>query len=139
MTKLKPFEIVTGHLDPSSPFDIEIEKRLLNNYIENHKDKVKILYENINQKIIDNKEKTIGKQNENREELPEIPENIFVKNRQKQSKTKNKYKPEKLVSINKDRKTGKIVPQHFNTQQNIHLSNIKRPKKKTYKFKKLSG
>ena len=39
-TNLKPYEIVTGHLETDSPFDIELENQVINNYIEKHKDKV---------------------------------------------------------------------------------------------------
>lgn len=87
------------------------------------------IFTRINQRIIQNKESIINKRNENREDLPEIPESIFVSNKQKQSKTKSKYKQEKLESIDPELKTGKIDPKHHNTVEKIHLSNVKRPRK----------
>nr|CAH7755026.1 unnamed protein product [Callosobruchus chinensis] len=139
VTKLKPYEIITGHLDTSSPFNIDVDRQIMNNYLSNHKEKLKLLYRNLNQKIQENKEKVITKANENREKLPKIPEKVHVKIKQKQQKTLSKYKPEKITEINKERKTAEINPTHGNTSKNIHLSNIKRPRKQTYKFKTLSA
>mgnify|MGYP002775336074 CR=1 FL=1 len=45
-TNLKPYEIVTGHLETDSPFNIKLENQVTN--IEKHKDKVKIMYKKIN-------------------------------------------------------------------------------------------
>nr|CAH7755991.1 unnamed protein product [Callosobruchus chinensis] len=139
VTKLKPYEIITGHLDTSSPFNIDVDRQIMNNYLSNHKEKLKLLYRNLNQKIQENKEKVITKANENREKLPKIPEKVHVKIKQKRQKTLSKYKPEKITEINKERKTAQINPTHGNTSKNIHLSNIKRPRKQTYKFKTLSA
>lgn len=138
-TNLKPCEIVTGHFENESPFNIDIEKQLVNNYIETHKNKCKLLYHKINKDIQNKKEKVINKINENREDIAEIPENIYVKNNQKQSKTKNKYKAEQITKINKTLKTASIVAKHHNTKGKIHISNIRRPRKQTYKFKTISG
>uniref|UniRef100_A0A6P7HBT0 Uncharacterized protein LOC114348839 n=2 Tax=Diabrotica virgifera virgifera TaxID=50390 RepID=A0A6P7HBT0_DIAVI len=133
--KMKPHELITGHIDSNSPFDINIEQQILNNYISNHKEKMKILYSNINKSLQNVKEKVISKANENREELPEtIPTKVFVRNKQYQSKTKNKYQAEEISKINKERKTAKIKTRHKNTAENIHFSNVKRPKRKPYKF-----
>lgn len=138
-TNMKPYEIVTGHIGASSPFNIDIENQLINNYIENHKEKVKLLYQKLNEDIQKKKENVISKANENREKLPEIPEKVFVKNKQKQSKTRNKYKPQTISNVNEERKTAKIVPTHGNTCEKIHISNIKRPKKETHTPKTISG
>lgn len=139
VTKLRPYEIVTGHLETESPFDIDIDTQLMNNYISNHKDKMKILYGKINSNIQENKTKTIEKINLTKNELPEtIPKNVFVKNKQKQSKTKNKFKIQKIETISPKLKTAKIIPSHKNVSSKIHLSNIKNPRKQTYKFKKIT-
>lgn len=138
-TKLKPYEIVNGHFENNSPFSLDLEKQMLSNYISDHKDKMKILYKNLNQKLQQSKEKIIGKANENKEEVPEIPETVHVKNLQKQSKTKNKFKIEKIETLNPRLKIANIIPRHFNTHSKIHLSNIKRPRKFTYKTKHVTG
>lgn len=128
-TQMTPYELISGHTANRSPLDIDIEHQLMNDYINTHKSRTKLLYETIHDKITENKEKTIAKANQNRESLPTIPEKVFVKNRQTQSKTKNKYNAEKIISIDETLKTANIAPRHANTSQRIHLSNIKRPKK----------
>lgn len=139
VTKLKPYEIITGHLGTESPFNMEIDQQIINNYISQHREKMKILYEKINVDTQRHKEKVINKANETRENIPPIPEDVFVHNKQKQGKTSSKYKRQKLRSVDPNLKTAKLISQHGNTQEKIHLSNVKRPRKKTYKFQTLSG
>lgn len=131
VTNLKPYEIITGHLDTCSPFNIEIEQQLINNYISEHKNKIQLLYQKINEDIKAKKQTTADKINANREKIPDVPEKVFVKNKQKQGKTNNKYNLENVVSVDKDLKTAKIDARHKNTTDKIHLSNIKRPRKPT--------
>ena len=47
--------------------DINLESRLINNYVQNHKEKIKILHETINKDLAARKDKTIGIRNETRE------------------------------------------------------------------------
>lgn len=131
-TNLKPYEIINGHLENNSPFNLDLEKQMLSNYISEHKDKMKLLYKNLNQKLQAKKEKIINKANENKEDSPKIPETVYVKNKQKQAKTKNKFKIQKIETVNPKLKIAKIIPKHGNTHSKIHLSNIKRPRKFTY-------
>lgn len=128
VTKLRPIQVITGHFDSKEPIIAEIEQKLASNYINSHKDKMKMLYKQIREDIESQKEKVITERNKSREPLPQIPEKVYVVNRQKQSKTKNKYKQEKIVELNKDLKTAKIEKSHPNTSEVIHLSNVKRPK-----------
>lgn len=137
-TKLSPFNIIYGHLDPKDLLDIDIETQVLNDYIQKHKDKTQILYKIVNERNINAKEKYIGNRNRDRQDVnmeDALPQTVYVQNKQKQSKLKNKYKPETLTRINTEQRTGEIVPQHHNTQTKIHLSNIKKPRKKTNTFK----
>lgn len=127
VTKLRPIQIITGHLETKDPIEADIDRQLTTNYINNHKEKTKLLYQILNDTIEEKKKKVITKTNTNREPLPEIPTKILVKNKQKQSKLKNKYKPEIIESINKELKTANITKTHHNTSERIHLSNIKRP------------
>ena len=137
-THLKPFEIIHGQLDNNNPLEIELEEQLVNNYISSHREKLKLLYKRVNETNIAAKEKYIGKANEKRTDAPiegPLPKTVYVKNKQKMSKQKNKYKREKLLSTDPELKTGRIEPQHYNTVDKIHQSNIKRPGKITYKFR----
>lgn len=127
VTKLRPIQVITGHLETKDPIEADIDRQLTTNYISNHKEKTKLLYKILNETIEEKKEKVVMKINKNKETLPEVPTEILVKNKQKQSKLKNKYKPEKVESINKELKTANITKTHHNTSERIHLSNIKRP------------
>ena len=138
VTKFTPFEIINGHLEINNPTNIDIEHQLINQYNQSHHDKIKLLYEQVHENIQSNKNKIIGERNKNREELPDIPSEIIVKNKQKCNKTKNKFKKEKLKEINTQLKTGKLETQTPQKTENIHLSNIKRPLKTT-KFQSIPG
>lgn len=129
VTKLTPFEVLFGHINTNSFFDIDINKQIANDYVDNHVEKTKRLYEHIREVNQTTKEKVLEKRNFNKEKLPEIPTDVYVRNNQKQNKTKNKYNKETVQSVNKDLKTAKIIPRHHNTKNKIHLSKIKRPKK----------
>lgn len=127
-TKMKPMDLINGHFEPHSPFEMNIEELVCSNYISEHKTKLKHVYQKVNETLQDNKEKIINKLNKNREKTPDIPNKVFVVNKQKQSKTKDKFKPETIVQIDKEKKTAEINPTHHNTVTKIHLSSIKRPK-----------
>jgi hypothetical protein len=129
VTKSSPFEILYGHIDPNSLLEVDIDKQMMNDYINNHKEKTKKLYDHIREVNQNQKEKIINDRNANKEKVPEIPTDVYVKTVQKQSKTKNKYKKERITSVNKEHKTATIEPRHHNTKEKIHLSKIKRPRK----------
>lgn len=61
VTKQKPIDILNGHIDPTDPFDIDVNRRLINNYTENHREKAKIMYSEINKKICRLKTTCYGK------------------------------------------------------------------------------
>jgi hypothetical protein len=114
-------------MEPNGIFDIGDEIQITRDYTNSHKEKTQCLYEMIHKKISEGKDAKAAKINKDREHLPEIPSDIFVRNRQKQNKTGNKYKKETVNTINTERKTAEINKQHANTSEGIHLSNIKRP------------
>lgn len=130
-SKLTPFNLLYGHIEPDTLFDMEVDQALANNYLSSHRQIMKTLYSQVHDKYTREKEKTIAKMNEDKENLPEIPPEIYVKTVQKQSKTKPKYNKETVKEINSELKTALITPRHHNTQDKIHLSNVKRPKKFT--------
>uniref|UniRef100_A0A8D8LMM8 Uncharacterized protein n=1 Tax=Cacopsylla melanoneura TaxID=428564 RepID=A0A8D8LMM8_9HEMI len=127
-TNLKPIEIVTGHMEPNELLSFDDEVQITRDYVNSHKEKTKHLYDTIHQRLQQRKEAQISAVNKNREPLPpDIPTDVFVRNRQKQNKTGNKYKRETINTLNTDRKTAEINKQHANTSEGIHLSNIRRP------------
>ena len=128
-TKLTPFEIKSGHIDDDTPLEILSNEPLISDYCQVHKENSKLMYENIHKTLDTGKAKVISTFNEKREKLPEIPEKVFVRNKQKCIKTKNQYDHETLRVVDTKLKTGKIVPRTQNKTEKIHLSNIKRPRK----------
>lgn len=90
--KLTPFEITNGHLETNESLPLDFEQKIISNYNDSHREKTKLLYDEIHQRISENKNKIIENRNQTQKELPKIPEKIFVKNKQKCQKTKNKYK-----------------------------------------------
>jgi transposase InsO family protein len=81
-TKCKPFDIIRGHFDPRDPFDVDLSKHLMQQYIQNHRDKMKLVYNKLNESSLETRTNIIDKRNKNRE--PEIEyqpnQRIFVKN-----------------------------------------------------------
>ncbi|CAB0012285.1 unnamed protein product [Nesidiocoris tenuis] len=129
VSKLTPFELLYGHLNSKSMLDLDLDYTLANNYLSQHKDKVKALYTRISDQFVEHKEKVLEKRNEGRADPPEIPPEIFVKTVQRQSKTKPKYNKEEVKEVNPELKTALIIPRHHNTKEKIHLTNIKPPRK----------
>lgn len=122
VTKQKPISVINGHLDTKDPFDIEVNQVLLNNYIENHKEKTKLIYEKIHEISQHQKEKTITKRNESREKEPDIqPQTKIYKKVATRNKLTPKYTPEIVVQQN-------VKTISTNKSAAISKQNIKRPK-----------
>ena len=132
-TKLKPIDIIKGHITNENPFNVNIEETLLNDYINDHKQKTKILYAKINENLMREKESRIKKINENRDspDLFAPQQQVHIKKHIRQ-KTANKFlTPCKIKETNPHNKTISTE-----TKQKVHMDNLKRPLKKTYKFSK---
>lgn len=128
-SKLTPFELLYGHIKQTTVLELDTDRVLANNYLEAHREKMKVLYSQMKSKFEEDKTKVITKLNENREETPSIPPEIYVKTVQKQSKTKPKFNKETVQAVNPELKTVNIIPRHHNTREKIHLTNVHRPKK----------
>lgn len=128
-TELTPFEVLYGHINQDNLLKLDTEKIITNDYLAKHKEKMTAIYSELHNRSSHLKEKVANTRNRDREDIPKIPPTVYVKNKQKMSKTKDKYNKETLTEINPEMKTGKIVPRHHNTKTKIHLSNIKRPRK----------
>ena len=81
-TKCRPYDIITGHFDPRDPFDVDLTKHLLQQYIQNHRDQMKLVYEVINESTLERRTNIIDNQNKNREAEVEYQpqQRIFVSN-----------------------------------------------------------
>lgn len=94
----KPMDIITGHIKNRNPLDLDLNKRLLTNYVNEHTGRIQTLFKDIHEKMQKKKEHVINKANDNRENLLEIPQTIFVKTnrnkrRQRISTKKNRLQP----------------------------------------------
>lgn len=121
-TKKTPFEILYG---PNiAPFDIS-DEQLINNYCEQHKDYVNTINTRIRDEIEKQKDKTITKANEKREEPMDIQPDtdIYVKN-PGYSKARPMFSQRRVISQDS--------PLHVTTNKGrVHKQQIKR-KRKTY-------
>lgn len=130
-TKFKPIDIINGHISNDNPFDINIDEILINDYINDHKDRTKILYSKLNENLIRTKDITNHRENKNRDDTSmfQPEQNVYVKKHIRQ-KTANKYgKQTKIQNVNTEQKTISTADQN-----KIHMDNLKRPRKKTYSF-----
>lgn len=75
-----PFEIVSGHFNAMDPFDIN-EKHIVSKYVQDHKEKLKPKYEQLNQNFNEKKQEQINKINANRKEPPKLTlnDNVYHK------------------------------------------------------------
>lgn len=81
-TKCRPYDIITGHFDPRDPLDIDLTEQLMQNYVQDHREQMKKVYELINESSLANRTTIIEKRNRNRE--PEVEyqpqQQVFVTN-----------------------------------------------------------
>lgn len=123
-TKFKPLEIINGQIEDSNPFNLDLEQAILSDYVSNHKEKCKLLYKKINEKLTNYKSNTILQANKNREEPTMFRDKnqITIKNSTRE-KTANKFKkPQEITDINEQSKVVII------SDKNVSMDNAKRPR-----------
>ena len=83
LTNHTPFEVLFGHLDKPSPFEIS-DEIITSDYIQEHKDLTQNLYEQLKINQTRNKENIISKINERRKELNVYNANdtVYIRNSQ---------------------------------------------------------
>jgi hypothetical protein len=81
-TKCRPFDLLTGHFDPRTPLDIDMTERLLQQYVQNHREQMKQVYDIINDSSLADRIALIKARNKNREdEVQYSPQQqVFIKN-----------------------------------------------------------
>jgi len=132
VTNLKPIDVIQAHITTNDTFDIKLDQILINDYVNNHKEKTKALYSQINANLVKRKENLVEKLNKDKDDVNEIfkpDQNVYLKKHIRQKHTDRFSKPTKLVSINTKKKTGKTE-----NQEKVHLSNIRRPLQQKYSF-----
>ena len=131
VTKFKPIDIISGHITSNEPFNMNLDHILLTDYVTEHKNKAKLLYSKINERIIKEKERIINKRNDSRDK-PTIfaPEQkIYVRKHTRQKLGDSFSPPTKIESVNPERKTVATT-----SNAKIHMDNIKRPLRNKYSF-----
>lgn len=131
VTKLKPIDIINGHITENEPFNLDLDKILVNDYVEQHKQRSKVLYSKLNSDLLDHKTQVLQKVNAKRDppNLFQPNDKVFIKKHTRQ-KHANKFEHSDIIqNVNEERKT-------ISTTQKpkIHMDNLKRPLRKLYSF-----
>lgn len=50
-TKQKPIDEINGYSDTKDPLNVDINEKLINNYVESHREKIKEIYKKLNEVI----------------------------------------------------------------------------------------
>ncbi|CAG9137707.1 unnamed protein product [Plutella xylostella] len=81
-TKCRPIEIINGHFDPRDPLSIDLSELLLQQYTQEHRDKMIKVYELIHDSCTERRENIMENINKNREPEPTYnpDQPVFVKN-----------------------------------------------------------
>lgn len=124
-TNCTPFEVAFGHTDLSSVFDIDKERYIKQQFIQDHRKRLKYLYEHIAEKLVNDKNKVRERKG------GEIPPNIqpgdtlFVKDTRTR-KAKHLPRYEKVVVTEEIQRN--VVPVKLkNRDTKVAIKNIKRP------------
>lgn len=122
VTKFKPIDIVNGHTDSTDFVDIDLAAHLRSDYVMKHREQTALIYSHLNAKMMQQKENLINKLNQTRDKdvIVEPEQIVFVKSNQR-SKIKNKFRKEKVQTVQKN-----TINEN---SQKIHKDNIKRPHK----------
>lgn len=97
-TDYTPFEIINGHINSNDPFDLT-DSKIISNYIQNHKENTKILYNKIKIKNQSNKEKLINKLNISRNDPKtyEPGDNAYIATKQR-NKANPRFSSSKIIN-----------------------------------------
>lgn len=81
-TKCRPIDIITGHFDPRDPLHINLSEHLLQQYIQDHRNRMIKVYDLINETSLHNRTQITENINKDREqETNYSPEQqVFIKN-----------------------------------------------------------
>lgn len=124
-TNFTPYEIVFGHTESGNAFDIDRDKHLMQKILQDHRKRLKILYEHLSSQMIGHK--GIVRDKKGGEDPPKIVEGdtVFMKNtRTRKAKELPRY--EKAIVTEKPKRN--IIPVKLkNRNTKVALRNVKRP------------
>lgn len=99
VTKQKPFDIINGRINSLDPFHLT-DEIIINQYVENRRERLKTIYRKIYETSLQTKVSLNEKQNQNRENPPEIKPSSKVYVTDKSAKrTKDKPRRKKNIVI----------------------------------------
>lgn len=82
LTQCRPLELITGHFDPRDPIDIDLTQHLTQQYLQDHKSRMKLVFELINKSSLNQRTQLMENRNRNREPEQEFStgQQIFIRN-----------------------------------------------------------
>ena len=122
VTKFTPFEIISGHVRSTNPFDLN-DNAIISSYIQSHKENSNKLYEQIKQRNHERKQAIISKLNENRSDPPTF-ENQDI------AYIKTKHRAKHLPKYKKVNIVGQTTNKLKTDKTTYHKSCAKKPKAK---------
>lgn len=132
-TKFTPFELTFGHTSTRCPDEIFTPDSFYSEYAQNHKDKLKHVYQSVNKSQQTNKEKNIQKHNNSADTQNfNVGQIIYKKNPNNRNKKHNKflgpYEIIELLEHNKVKVKNKINHgKKKDKVETIHIKEIKKP------------
>lgn len=124
-TNLTPFEVVFGHTESNSAFNVDFDKQFTQQLVREHARKTKYLYQYLTDKIINKKTGIIGKRGGETEFDINIGDTVFIKGvNTRRSKDKPRYQKAQVTgTIHRN-----IVPVTTqNRKTKVPIKDIKRP------------
>ncbi|EFA12582.1 Retrovirus-related Pol polyprotein from transposon opus-like Protein [Tribolium castaneum] len=128
VTNLTPLELLFGHTSTRNPFDLYHNVRYFQQYHVDHKNRMKLIYNEMTKLMQMQKEKVINKRNAQPEQTTfKIGQTVFERNPlADRNKSKNRYLgPFIIESINNDNTC--ILKNQNNQRKKVHLDNLRPP------------
>lgn len=128
-TKFTPFELTFGHTNSRNPNEIFVPKSFYTDYVENHNEKLKHVYSEVNEKLQNQKKKIVSKRNTkgNDNEEFKIGKIVYKKNPQDRNKKNNKFIGPYEISKTLDRNRVEIrEKRNKNKKEIVHIKELKK-------------
>lgn len=124
-TGLTPFEVALGHTDSNSPYNLDFEKKYIQQLVKDHAKRTKFLYNHIAEKMLNTKEKIREKRGGEENVKFDTGDTVFAKVvNTRTSKDKAKYTKAKVIGPTERN----VIPIQIGERQTkVPIKNIKRP------------
>lgn len=82
LTKSRPFDLISGHFDPRDPTDLNLNERLMQQYIQDHRQKMELIYKIIHDISQTERNTLMSQQNAHREPQIDYEEGqeVYIRN-----------------------------------------------------------